>query len=54
MVSALPVGLLYHTNGKCAARYVVVSYIDSQVGLLQTAHYWANAGVLLDVRMRRE
>ena len=25
----------------------------SQVGLLQTAHYWANAGVLLGGRMRR-
>ena len=25
----------------------------SQVGLLQTAHYWANAGVLLSARVRR-
>ena len=26
----------------------------SQVVLLQTAHYWANAGVLLGARMHRE
>ena len=31
--------------------YVVM--LKSQVGLLQTAHYWTNAGVLLGVRMRR-
>ena len=26
---------------------------SSQVGLHQTAHYWANAGVLLGARVRR-
>ena len=26
---------------------------DYQVGFLQTAHYWANAGVLLGGRVRR-
>ena len=28
--------------------------LKSQVVLLQTAHYWANAGVLLGARMHRE
>ena len=27
--------------------------LKSQVGLLQTAHYWANAGVLLGAHVRR-
>ena len=29
-------------------------YLKSQVVLLQTAHSWANAGVLLGARMHRE
>ena len=33
------------------ARVLIVLY--SQVGLLQTAHSWANAGVLLGARVRR-
>ena len=31
-----------------------VSSLKSQVVLLQTAHSWANAGVLLGARMHRE
>ena len=35
--------------------YIVeVSSLKSQVVLLQTAHSWANAGVLLGARMHRE
>ena len=33
---------------------VIMSHSQSQVVLLQTAHYWANAGVLLGARMHRE
>ena len=32
---------------------IIINVLKSQVGLLQTAHSWANAGVLLGGRMRR-
>ena len=32
----------------------LISSLKSQVVLLQTAHSWANAGVLLGARMHRE
>ena len=32
---------------------VRLAVLKSQVGLLQTAHSWANAGVLLGARVRR-
>ena len=35
-----------------AESYLIV--LKSHVVLLQTAHYWANAGVLLGARMHRE
>ena len=34
--------------------YSSVSSLESQIGLLQTDHSWANAGVLLGGRMRLE
>ena len=34
-------------------RAVNATCLESQVGLLQTAHSWANAGVLLGPRVRR-
>ncbi len=34
-------------------RDVNITCLKSQVGLLQTAHSWANAGVLLGARMHR-
>ena len=33
--------------------HISYSSLKSQVGLLQTAHSWANAGVLLGARVRR-
>ena len=33
---------------------IIVYFLKSQVVLLQTAHSWANAGVLLGARMHRE
>ena len=38
----------------CCLRAVNVSCIKSIVGLLQTAHYWANARVLFGVRVGRK
>ena len=34
-------------------RAVNVTYIKSKVGLLQTTHHWANAGVLFGARVGR-
>ena len=34
-------------------RAVNITCIKSKVGLLQTAHYWANAGVLFGARVGR-
>ena len=46
-----------HTS-KTSLRPLVTTLVDSslksQVVLLQTAHSWANAGVLLGARMHRE
>ena len=39
-------------NTRCF-RAVNVTCLKSRVGLRQTAHYWANAGVLLGARVRR-
>ncbi len=36
-----------------ARHWLCLSSLKSQVGLLQTAHSWANAGVLLGARVRR-
>ena len=41
-------------DGRAFHSLAVVSSIKSQVVLLQTAHDWANAGVLLGARMHRE
>ena len=42
----------YCTRGKAGGK--TTGYLKSQVVLLQTAHSWANAGVLLGARMHRE
>ena len=38
----------------CLPKPRIVQSLKSQVVLLQTAHSWANAGVLLGARMHRE
>ena len=43
-----------HTHTTAAKLVVRISTLKSQVVLLQTAHSWANAGVLLGARMHRE
>ena len=47
----IDVGVHYSTNTRTYTRN---SSLKSQVVLLQTAHSWANAGVLLGARMHRE
>ena len=47
------VTLLAPSESRCATPQVSSS-LKSQVVLLQTAHSWANAGVLLGARMHRE
>ena len=51
------VGVTCGENGRGTPIFFFVFFIlflKSQVVLLQTAHYWANAGVLLGGRMHRE
>ena len=43
--------LSFDANSGATPRFL---YLKSQVVLLQTAHSWANAGVLLGGRMHRE